>query len=168
MYRYNSSRYDDDDSSGIIDLTFVTQDKDAPEKRVYLCKLCPPSDSILIQQRDPEQLKFVEGGVIRWLCPRCGCQIDDTPENKYELRRRESIITIVSQDKPNTPIIQAVSSQTKDKLKGTAYAKEQQLSFDLEPNEESELRALGMQLDRMETRSSVSGRIVRKERKDKK
>jgi hypothetical protein len=46
------------DGNNIIDLSWVTQAKDAPEKRVYLCPLCPAPDSILIRQLDPESMSF--------------------------------------------------------------------------------------------------------------
>jgi hypothetical protein len=56
MFRYNNSRYNDDDNR-IIDLTFVRQAKDEPDKQVYLCTICGPPDSILFEVKDPEKLK---------------------------------------------------------------------------------------------------------------
>lgn len=153
-------------SYGIIDLSWVKQASE--EKPVYICALCPSSgpDSVLFQVTDPKLLEFVGPDTRRFMCPNCGNMWDDSDPM---IRRQERITTVVPQDnKPNTPIISAVASKNKDSLKGTAQSKIEQVNFDLDAADLDDLRNQGFQLDKEVVKSSVSGRIVRKEHNIKK
>lgn len=131
----------DDDGPGVLDLTWVKQWKDEPEQQGYLCRLCTDGpDSVLIKVVDPEMLKFVEAGVTRWICTRCGFQIDEVPENMPQLRRQERVSTILGDNKAKSgPILETVRSETKDISRGTKHSRQSETNLDLEPGDESEL-----------------------------
>lgn len=144
---------DDDDDNHIIDLTFVKKAED--EHPRYICTLCPPPDSVLFEVTDPKMLEFVGAGVHRYMCGRCGWLVDDISP---DIRRQERVGTVVGgQVKPIGPIIEAVNADHKDKLRGTAHARVEEITFDLDPYDLDDLIHSGFQLKREETRSSVSG-----------
>jgi hypothetical protein len=149
----------DDD---VIDLTFVRQAKEESER--FLCPLCPSTEpeSVLIKQTDPSKLEFVGPGITRWLCTRCGYQVDEVPENSAMLRRQERISTILGDPasvNSGQPFIQAIKSERKDKLRGTAHSNVADVGLAIEPNESQNLRSEGIQIKREETKSSVTGHI---------
>jgi hypothetical protein len=89
---------------------------------------------------------------------KCGWQIDDVPGNSAQLRRQERISTIINNDLAKSgPIVEAVKSETKDKLRATAHSKVGDIGLQLKLNEAEYLRAEGIQIKSEETKSSVTG-----------
>ena len=142
-------KHDNNDDDDIINLAWVKDTREETQK--FLCTLCPPPDSILHEVTDPAKLETAGPNVTRYQCFRCGWMVDDVDP---AIRRQEQISSILGDEKSKQgPIFEPVAST----LKELEHTKEE-VTFDLESNEQQYLRAEGINIKKEEVRSSVSGR----------